>query len=295
MRFYTPFFALTAASVIPSVIGHCLVVDTVGDAGRAHGYGLGVNFATPRDGTGTAFQKDVTVFGETTVGLAKGCGKTHMQADRYLPGQPGYDPAPDQPNTVKPMVEKMVTMGSIPMCSAGGYLNVTFHQINGDGAGPFTCMIDQTGMASKFTKITVKKQADGINGANAGALVKNLLIVNIPADVKCTGTFGSKKNVCMIRCQNPSANGPFGACIPFELKVTAPPPPPPPPVEEDAPADEETTDDAKMKRDLTDEQMDFIMGGEYFTPEQKARMRKSSPPKKFNKWKNRKNRKAHGN
>ncbi|KAK6525703.1 hypothetical protein TWF281_010754 [Arthrobotrys megalospora] len=41
----------------------------------------------------------------------------------------------------------------------------------------------------------------------------------LPNDLDCRGTYGPKdgiKNICMVRCQEGSLNGPFGGCIPFQ-------------------------------------------------------------------------------
>jgi hypothetical protein len=39
--------------------------------------------------------------------------------------------------------------GQMPQISAGGMVMMTLHQVNGDGAGPYECMIDSTGAGTQ--------------------------------------------------------------------------------------------------------------------------------------------------
>jgi len=50
---------------------------------------------------------------------------------------------------------------TMPQITAGGALMMTLHQVNGDGAGPYTCMIDSTGAGTQFTPMTVATNVPG--------------------------------------------------------------------------------------------------------------------------------------
>lgn len=52
----------------------------------------------------------------------------------------------------------------MPMVSAGGKIMMTVHQVNGDGAGPYTCMIDSSGTGTGgWTKMEVETNVPGKN------------------------------------------------------------------------------------------------------------------------------------
>lgn len=40
---------------------------------------------------------------------------------------------------------------------------MTLHQVNGDGAGPYSCMIDSTGTGMQWASIDVTSQVPGTN------------------------------------------------------------------------------------------------------------------------------------
>lgn len=58
--------------------------------------------------------------------------------------------------------------GGLPQVSAGGTLNMTLHQVNADGAGPYECMMDPTGTGASFQPLTVSQNVDGTAGLSIG-------------------------------------------------------------------------------------------------------------------------------
>jgi hypothetical protein len=162
---------------------------------------------TPRDGTGRKpFQQDATRF----KGDAKAiCGETLGGGDNDI-----------QAGTTKVM---QLNGGTLPQVSQGGSLMMTLHQVNGDGAGPYTCMIDSTGTGTNWTAMTVSQNVDGnARGRNnANAKTDLPLQVAIASDQTCTGTVAGQSNVCMVRCQNPARAGPFGGCVPVQMAGAA--------------------------------------------------------------------------
>jgi hypothetical protein len=53
--------------------------------------------------------------------------------------------------------------GQMPQISAGGQVEMTLHQVNGDGAGPYECMIDSTGAGTQWTTMAVATNVPGTN------------------------------------------------------------------------------------------------------------------------------------
>lgn len=125
--------ALAFLTTAQLVAGHGAIIAAVGDAGGT-GMGLGVDTSTPRDGTRrNPFQQDSTRFrgdAADTVGETIGAGDNQLEA-----------------GTSAIMAE---TGDSLPQVTAGGELQMTLHQVNGDGAGPYTCMINADGTAQSW-------------------------------------------------------------------------------------------------------------------------------------------------
>ncbi|KAH8596843.1 hypothetical protein B0O99DRAFT_95010 [Bisporella sp. PMI_857] len=188
---------LTASS--PLVAGHGAIIKAVGDAG-GQGQALGVDDATPRDGSRrNPFQQDSTRFRNAA---ADTCGETL--------GGGTNDPATQ--------VAAMVASGDqLPQVTPGGELQMTLHQVNGDGAGPYECMIDATGTGTQWQAITVGTNVPGENSRSDARAQDFPLTANIPADQACTGTAGDATGLCMVRCNNAARAGPFGGCIPVQL------------------------------------------------------------------------------
>ncbi|KAI0994233.1 hypothetical protein K3495_g13949 [Podosphaera aphanis] len=181
------------------VAGHGAIVKAVGDMG-GEGAAIGVDPATPRDGTGrTPFQADSTRFKNNNVDA---CGET-------LGGGPN-DPAEQ--------MTKMAATNAMAMVSPGGMLMMTLHQVNGDGAGPYECMIDPTGTGTGgWTKMEVATNVPGKNSRSKAKAEDFPLTAKIAADQTCTGTAGGMENVCMVRCNNAANAGPFGGCVPVVM------------------------------------------------------------------------------
>lgn len=183
------------------VAGHSVIIKAVGDAGGS-GSALGVVSSTPRDGTRrNPFQQDATRFrgqSKATVGETVGQGANQIEA-----------------GTSKIMSE---SGDSLPQVTPGGEVQMTLHQVNGDGAGPYTCMINADGTGTDWQNIQVTTNVDGRRGNNrAGAKTDHPLTAAIPAGQTCSGNVAGQDNVCLVRCQNQAAAGPFGGVVPVQL------------------------------------------------------------------------------
>lgn len=197
-------FSLLASSSL--VAGHGAIVGATGDAG-GQGSAIGVDPATPRDGTGrNPFQQDSTRFRGDA---AATCGETLGGGDNAI-----------EAGTAQVM---QLNGGTLPQVSAGGQVMMTVHQVNSDGAGPYKCMIDATGTGTNWQPITVSQNLEGNDrGRNRDTQMQDLpLTAEIPAGQTCTGTVAGQSNVCMVRCENPARAGPFGGCVPVQMAAGA--------------------------------------------------------------------------
>ncbi|KAI0448644.1 hypothetical protein F5B21DRAFT_98386 [Xylaria acuta] len=183
------------------VAGHGAIVDAVGDAGGS-GMAIGIDTSTPRDGTRrNPFQQDSTRF-------------RGDQADTFGETLGGGDNDVEQ-GTQAIMAE---TGDQLPQVSQGGELNMTLHQVNSDGGGPYTCAINADGTGQTWQDITVTTTPPGRNSRNReGAATDFPLVAAIPDDQTCTGTVAGQDNTCLVRCMNDARAGPFGGVVPVQI------------------------------------------------------------------------------
>lgn len=194
-------FTLTLLAAARLVAGHGAIIKATGNAGGT-GMALGIDTSTPRDGTRrNPFQQDSTRFkgqAAKTVGETLGGGTNQLEA-----------------GTQAILAE---TGDSLPQVTAGGQVQMTLHQVNADGAGPYTCMINADGTAQTWNNIQVTQNVPGRNSRNAaGAATDFPLTASIPAGQTCTGTVAGQDNVCLVRCQNSARAGPFGGVVPVQM------------------------------------------------------------------------------
>ena len=160
-------FAISAMLAAQLVSSHSVITNAVGNAGGS-GMALGVNPSTPRDGTRrNPFQQDATRFrGQSaqSVGETVGAGANSIES-----------------GTSKIMAD---TGDSLPQVTPGGELTMTLHQVNADGAGPYTCMINGDGTAQSWNNIQVTQNVPGNQrGRNNGGSASDIpLKVAIPAN-----------------------------------------------------------------------------------------------------------------
>ncbi|KAF5542416.1 gEgh 16 [Fusarium napiforme] len=193
-------FALFVAADLAAA--HSVITNAVGDAGGS-GMALGVDTSTPRDGTRRRpFQTDATRFRGSA---ADTVGETLAGGDNQI-----------EQGTLDIMEE---TGSQLPQVNPGGSLEMTVHQVNSDGAGPYTCMINADGTGTSWDNIQVTTNVEGNDrGRNRdGEMGDFPLVASIPAGQECTGSVAGEENVCLVRCQNPARAGPFGGVIPVQM------------------------------------------------------------------------------
>lgn len=140
-------------ALIPLVAGHGAIIKATSPNGGS-GMALGIDTSTPRDGTRrNPFQQDSTRFkgdAADTVGETVGAGTNDLES-----------------GTQAIMAE---TGEQLPQIVPGGQVQMTVHQVNGDGAGPYDCMINSDGTATAWTNIQVSTNVPGNNGRNRVSL-----------------------------------------------------------------------------------------------------------------------------
>lgn len=108
----------------------------------------------------------------------------------------------------------------MPTASDDGSINMTFRQINQDGAGPFEASVDGTSGgtdAAAFQDATVTKDVPGlgVQGISLATSTEFEMVVQMPAGMTCDATVAGVNNVCVARVRNGAAAGPFGGSVAF--------------------------------------------------------------------------------
>jgi hypothetical protein len=88
---------------------------------------------------------------------------------------------------------------------------MTIHQINQDGAGPFTAMVDATSGGTDPAAFKTAKVTQNVPGIAAGISTTTVtdfpVKVQMPAGMTCSGTVGEATNVCVVKMQNATPAG----------------------------------------------------------------------------------------
>ncbi|EHL02677.1 hypothetical protein GLAREA_02100 [Glarea lozoyensis ATCC 20868] len=113
----------------------------------------------------------------------------------------------------------------LPTTSDSGEITMTLHQINQDGAGPFTAMVDATSGGTDpaaFKTAEVTQNVPGlVAGISATTTTDFPVKVQMPAGMTCSGTVGDATNVCVVKMQNATPAGPFGGAGAFTQSTAA--------------------------------------------------------------------------
>lgn len=120
----------------------------------------------------------------------------------------------------------MAAAQGLPTTQDDGTLQMTFHQVNQDGAGPLTAAIDATSggtdpAAFKDAQMTQDVPGIGIGGLSGAATMDFPIAVQMPAGMTCSGSVGGANNVCIARMANSALAGPFGGSVAFTQSAAA--------------------------------------------------------------------------
>ncbi|KAJ7467199.1 hypothetical protein FB451DRAFT_1040683 [Mycena latifolia] len=199
---------LTSAA---SAYGHCVITSVIGANGvTTMGFGVTANGLAANTvlRTGTTeqpFQLDTPVYP---------CGAT-LQGGSI-----------DIPTALKTAIAQ--GGGALPSFTANGTINMELHQVNADGGGPFTAMVNTDATGATWVPALVTVQAPGSNGILHGGPADVPFAAQLPAGTTCTG--GTDGATCLIRINNGGTGntlslaqgaGPFGGCVAVTQDATA--------------------------------------------------------------------------
>ncbi|KAG9237483.1 hypothetical protein BJ875DRAFT_148590 [Amylocarpus encephaloides] len=113
----------------------------------------------------------------------------------------------------------------LPTCSDAGVVEMTMHQINQDGAGPFTAMVDATSGGTDPAAFKTAEVTQNVPGLVAGISTTTTtdfpVKVQMPQGMTCSGSVGGASNVCVVKMQNKTPAGPFGGAAAFTQSTAA--------------------------------------------------------------------------
>ncbi|PHH92045.1 hypothetical protein CDD83_9163 [Cordyceps sp. RAO-2017] len=191
-----------------TALGHGVILAAQGLQGSPASVGFQVDPSIARDCTGISpCQQDTTIIRNTEIddNVVNQCGRTQLKGNIDV-GE----------NT-----ENALAAGQVTQVKAGSQIELTMHQVNADGAGPYECDLDEasnTGIISQ--NLSVLNNVPGINGLSQAKTEAFKMTVQMPDQLKCTGA--STGNVCTVRCRNNAAAGPFGGCFAVQQVDTEP-------------------------------------------------------------------------
>ncbi|KAG8776322.1 hypothetical protein FRC12_000981 [Ceratobasidium sp. 428] len=186
---------LFALSAISSVSAHGVITRVAGSNG-VDGQAFGVVETTPRDGTRrNPFQTDSSIIRDREIakGDAGPCGRTLAGGVNDMDSQ----------------MEAAASAG-LPAANPDGTVEMTVHQVNGDGAGPYTCDVSTDATGQNFVAMKVITNVPGTNSRSNAKAQDFPLVAQMPAGAACSG--GPNGDACIVRCRNAARAGPFGGC-----------------------------------------------------------------------------------
>ncbi|KAJ7653762.1 hypothetical protein B0H17DRAFT_1214618 [Mycena rosella] len=207
-------FAAVSSHTFLNAHAHGTITGVTG-ANGVQAAGFGIIATTPRDGsTPKPFEQDTSVIRDNAIASGKTgvCGSTKAGGNNDVASQlAGLFP---YPSAVFPSLSKIMSLAAsqagLPTAAADGSVTMTLHQVNQDGAGPYTCDVSGDG-GNTFQAATVTTQVPGKFGLSTAKATDFQLVAQMPAGMACTA--GPNGDACIMRCKNPALAGPFGSCV----------------------------------------------------------------------------------
>ncbi|OTA89066.1 hypothetical protein M434DRAFT_79846 [Hypoxylon sp. CO27-5] len=193
---------LSLTSLLALAQAHGVILNAQGIDGSPASVGFKVEPDLARNCTSISpCQQDTTIIrdAEIAANVVNECGRTELSGNIDI-GE----------NT-----ENALAAGAVTQVKSGSQVKVTIHQVNADGAGPYTCDLVEAGNNGVISQnLTVENNVPGVNGFSQAKTQDFEITVNMPDSFACTGS--SAGNVCTVRCRNNAAAGPFGGCFPVQ-------------------------------------------------------------------------------
>ncbi|KAI1749638.1 hypothetical protein F4782DRAFT_297051 [Xylaria castorea] len=194
---------LSFTALLALANAHGVLLGAQGIKGSPTSVGFKVHAELPRNCTSISpCQQDATIIrdAEISANIVNECGRTELDGNIDI-GE----------NT-----ENALAANAVTQVKAGSTVDVVVHQVNADGAGPYTCDVIAQGNNGviTFPNVAVADNVPGVNGFSQAKEEDFTIRVTMPDNLNCTGS--SAGNVCTVRCRNNALAGPFGGCFPVQ-------------------------------------------------------------------------------
>jgi hypothetical protein len=86
--------------------------------------------------------------------------------------------------------ENAIAAGAVTQVTKGSSIQVTVHQVNADGAGPYVCDLDMTSNGKRLVgqvPLVVENNVPGVNGFSQAKAQNFNMTVILPDDLACIG------------------------------------------------------------------------------------------------------------
>ncbi|KAJ7071195.1 putative gEgh 16 protein [Mycena amicta] len=190
---------LVLLAVCSSVRAHGTITGVTG-ANGVQAAGFGIIASTPRTGSSPKpFEQDTSIIRDREISSGKtgACGRTNAGGNNDVAAQLAA-----------------ASQAGLPTTASDGSLTMTLHQVNQDGAGPYTCEVSTDG-GNTFSAATVTQQVPGVFSLSLAKAQDFPLVAAVPAGTACAA--GPNANACIMRCRNSALAGPFGSCVGFSM------------------------------------------------------------------------------
>lgn len=166
---------LPLAAVFSLAHGHGVILAAQGEAGSPASIGFQVDSALARNCTSISpCQQDTTIIrdAEIKANIVNECGRTEINGNI----------------DVGESTENAIAAGAVTKVTSGGTMTVTIHQVNADGAGPYSCDLDETSNSGTISQnLTVTNNVPGANGLSQAKTEDFNITVAMPDKLACTG------------------------------------------------------------------------------------------------------------
>ncbi|KEZ46326.1 hypothetical protein SAPIO_CDS0626 [Scedosporium apiospermum] len=167
------FVSVLSLALFSLVQGHSVILAAFGEAGSPSSVGFLVDSSIARNCSGISpCQQDTTIIRDVEISqnITGLCGRTEIEGNI----------------DVNSNIENAISNNQVAQVQAGTTLTVTIHQVNQDGAGPYTCELFSNSSTTTGQRLAVTNDVPGFNGLSQAKFKAFNVTVQMPTSFTCT-------------------------------------------------------------------------------------------------------------
>ncbi|KKA26947.1 hypothetical protein TD95_001073, partial [Thielaviopsis punctulata] len=164
---------LSLATLFSLAHCHAVIISAIGEAGSGASVGFGLDASIARNCSNISpCQLDTVIIRDAEIneGIADICGRTELNGSI----------------DITKSIQNAVSANEVTKIQPGTTMTVTLHQVNQDGAGPFTCELFSSASNSSAQKMTVVNDVPGSNGLSQAKFHEFNITVLAPTEFDCS-------------------------------------------------------------------------------------------------------------